>query len=343
MSMRDFEYFLVAAETLNFNKASERLFITQQSLSSHIQKMERDYHVTLFERKPHLMLTPAGRCMLEYARRALQLENELSSSLADIVSNATGHLVIGINGIISAVFMPPIWHKFHSQYPNISLSIVDASKTQLEEKLQKGELDIYIAFNASDQSGEKKLTLNQEHVYYMISEELGTQYLGKNWQCQPAFSNIHDGLSLDVVKDMPFIIYPLPSLLRLSFNKYFESSNHRPHIIFETSRHDLIFNLCLQGSGIGLMYGTILCYSLQNTSNLDNICIFPAKNRQYHYTNNLVYREDCFLPHYLEQFINITVSVFENYAATSDAFIQTMMKKKRNPSYRQRPCSFPVP
>ena len=41
MPLRSLRYFLVAAEEMNFRKAAERLYITQQSLSSSIQKLER--------------------------------------------------------------------------------------------------------------------------------------------------------------------------------------------------------------------------------------------------------------------------------------------------------------
>lgn len=45
------EYFLVAAEELNFTKAAKKLFISQQSLSNHISNMEKEFDVILFN--PH--------------------------------------------------------------------------------------------------------------------------------------------------------------------------------------------------------------------------------------------------------------------------------------------------
>lgn len=61
MPLRTLRYFLTAAEEMNFRRAAERLYITQQSLSAHIQRLERQYDVILFERKPRLMLPPRGR------------------------------------------------------------------------------------------------------------------------------------------------------------------------------------------------------------------------------------------------------------------------------------------
>lgn len=48
------EYFLVAAEELNFTRAAKKLFISQQSLSNHISNLEKEFDVVLFNRtSPH--------------------------------------------------------------------------------------------------------------------------------------------------------------------------------------------------------------------------------------------------------------------------------------------------
>ena len=59
MNLRSLEYFLVVTEEMNFTRAAERLFITQQALSSHIQRLEAEYDAELFHRKP--VLAQIGR------------------------------------------------------------------------------------------------------------------------------------------------------------------------------------------------------------------------------------------------------------------------------------------
>ena len=50
MNFLNLQYFCVAAEELSFTKAAKRLFISQQSLSSHISRLEEEFGVVLFNR-----------------------------------------------------------------------------------------------------------------------------------------------------------------------------------------------------------------------------------------------------------------------------------------------------
>ena len=60
MNFRNLEYFLAAAEEKNITRAAKKLYISQQSLSEHIAKLEDELGVPLFERTPNLKLTYAG-------------------------------------------------------------------------------------------------------------------------------------------------------------------------------------------------------------------------------------------------------------------------------------------
>ena len=70
------EYFLVAAEELNFTRAAKRLYISQQSLSNHISNLEKEFDVVLFNRTSPLTLTYAGQALQTRARQLLDLKDE---------------------------------------------------------------------------------------------------------------------------------------------------------------------------------------------------------------------------------------------------------------------------
>ena len=76
-------YFITVAQELNITKAAEKLFITQQSLSEHIKKLEKTYNAVFFERHPRLKLTYQGEQMLAYAQKVVEAEQELDEKLQD--------------------------------------------------------------------------------------------------------------------------------------------------------------------------------------------------------------------------------------------------------------------
>ena len=89
----------MAAEELNFTRAAKKLYISQQSLSSHISNLEKEFDVVLFNRTSPLTLTYAGRALKARGRELLDLRDETYKEIADINDFSTGQLSIGEAGL----------------------------------------------------------------------------------------------------------------------------------------------------------------------------------------------------------------------------------------------------
>ena len=64
MTITQIQYFLSAAETLNFTKTANSLHVSQQVVSYQIQTLEKYLGVQLFQReKKQLYLTPDGQLL----------------------------------------------------------------------------------------------------------------------------------------------------------------------------------------------------------------------------------------------------------------------------------------
>jgi DNA-binding transcriptional LysR family regulator len=147
MTLNSFTIFLTVVEEMNFTRAAHRLFITQQSLSGHIRRLEEEYGVTLFERKPVLKLTPEGENMVFYAKQILQAENSMVSRFADITKNSAAYLTIGISYMRSGVFGIGIWRRFHKEYPHIEVRFLEKNTDRLLEALQQGDISMMIGID----------------------------------------------------------------------------------------------------------------------------------------------------------------------------------------------------
>ena len=72
MNLKQMEYFVAAAEQLNFTRAAKKCFISQTAMTLQIQSLEEKIGVPLFVRdKHHVELTAAGKVYLNEARAIL--------------------------------------------------------------------------------------------------------------------------------------------------------------------------------------------------------------------------------------------------------------------------------
>ena len=58
------EYFLVLAEEQSISRVAQHLFVTQQSMSEQMKRLEQLYCAKLFTRRPRFQLTAAGEALL---------------------------------------------------------------------------------------------------------------------------------------------------------------------------------------------------------------------------------------------------------------------------------------
>ncbi|MCC8368391.1 LysR family transcriptional regulator [Xenorhabdus sp. PB61.4] len=97
MDIRNLEAFIVLAETLNYHKASERLYLSQPALTKKIHGLEDILGAELFRRGPNgTKLTDFGQKTLENARKFLTHYEQFKSQVQfDSKKEVTRHLYVG--------------------------------------------------------------------------------------------------------------------------------------------------------------------------------------------------------------------------------------------------------
>lgn len=71
MNFTSLYYFKELTQDLNMTQTARRLYISQQTLSNHILRLEEYYKIPLFTRRHGLKLTPAGQQLLNFATKVL--------------------------------------------------------------------------------------------------------------------------------------------------------------------------------------------------------------------------------------------------------------------------------
>ena len=138
------EYFLAAAEELNFTRAAKRLYISQQSLSSHISNLEKEFGVALFNRTAPLTLTYAGQVLKRRARQLLLLREETYHEISDIKDFTKGQLTIGMSHTRGRKILPQILPVYQERFPGIDLHLKEGNSSELDADLLHGDVDLVI-------------------------------------------------------------------------------------------------------------------------------------------------------------------------------------------------------
>ncbi|HEY0234768.1 MAG TPA: LysR family transcriptional regulator [Afipia sp.] len=144
MDLRQYRYFVAAAELLHFARAAEAMGISPPSMTKQIQEIERDLGVRLFKRtKRSVALTPAGTSFLEDARRVLQQVERAEDTARRAGRGDLGRINIGY--IASTSFSGVLQRQislYRAQQPHVDLKFYEVEMEKLPTMLDDNRLDI---------------------------------------------------------------------------------------------------------------------------------------------------------------------------------------------------------
>lgn len=176
MDLLSLYYLRELSKDLNMTKTAARLYISQQTLSNHIHRLEQHYDTPLFYRKPSLSLTCAGEFVLAFAQVVEKEEVNLRDILSDIEHQERGSLRVGASMARGTQFLPRILPDFYSRYPQVELRFVDGLSQKLEGMLSNGELDLAVVLSDEYRPDLVEHELCRDPIYLCIPENLLQQF-----------------------------------------------------------------------------------------------------------------------------------------------------------------------
>lgn len=115
--------FLVAAETLNFTQAAERLHMSQPSVSQHIRSLEKHFDEVLFLRQGRsLILSDAGRILIPLALQFVKQSTRINEAMSSLKGHIKGRINVGCNALSGGYVLPIFFTKFHEMYPEVTIN-----------------------------------------------------------------------------------------------------------------------------------------------------------------------------------------------------------------------------
>lgn len=176
MNIKDYEYVVELARQGNISRAAEALYITQSALSKYLQRLEQTLSVSLFYRVGNRYRpTAAGELYLRKARQILDLDQELSTEIAQFSSSRDAAIRFGYPMGMFSFVMERLFPEFFQLCPTARISTEENSSQILIQQVEDGKLDLCLAY-----AKEKKATLQYERlakVWTVLAVPAGSKLL----------------------------------------------------------------------------------------------------------------------------------------------------------------------
>jgi len=172
MEIHQLRYFVAVADEGSFSRAAAREHVAQPSLSQQIQKLEAELDQRLFDRLPRsVVITEAGKCLLEYARKILVELSEARRCLDDLKREVGGRLALGCIPTIAPYLLPELITEFRNHYPGVQLEIIEDTTENLALRLEDGTLDVAIMSTCNRSPTLKPYPLGKEALLLLLPKK----------------------------------------------------------------------------------------------------------------------------------------------------------------------------
>ncbi len=277
MNFRQIEFFVALSEELNFTRAADRLYVTQQTLSEGISKLESEYNVRLFDRTRPLKLTPQGQAALPFAYRVLEGRDKMESIFEGEVSTLS--LTFGMPSTRSSFVIPEILPRFNKRFPSVSFKLITDHIANLERMLTSGSVDLIMGFDRFSTSSIQSIPIVQERTYLLIPSSLLNEREGTIDEKQ--LERWKSGVFLRDFADYPFLFRRRMCSSRKMADALFREIALTPNIVFENDDNDTLFRLCLSGMG-AMFFSSFLLFGGDKMNHIKNgtLYCFPVASER---------------------------------------------------------------
>ncbi|WP_119326142.1 LysR family transcriptional regulator [Companilactobacillus musae] len=144
MELRVLRYFLAVAQEKNITRASQKLLVSQPTLSKQLSDLEEELGAKLFTRgHRQITLTSEGEYLRSKAEEIIDLTDKTSANIQtdQIIS---GELTLGAGESIGMKRIINIISDITQDYPDVKVHLVSGNAEEMESMLDRGTLDFAV-------------------------------------------------------------------------------------------------------------------------------------------------------------------------------------------------------
>jgi DNA-binding transcriptional LysR family regulator len=238
MELRHLATFRTIAETGSFTRAAEHLGYVQSNVTAHIQALESELCVVLFDRLGRrVRLTLAGRRLLDYAERILTLADEAHAAVNEEVA---GEVLISASETLCVYRLPALLRMARSELPQVRVIFRPLPSATLRKQVWAGEIDVAFTLEPPRQTqGLHAESLAREEILLVAPSDYPLA-------SAPAV------LPGDLIR-VPMLLTEAGCSYRVSFEQALEAAGATPRETLEFGSVEAIKQCVIAGMGVAVL------------------------------------------------------------------------------------------
>ncbi|ACX65942.1 LysR family transcriptional regulator [Paenibacillus sp. Y412MC10] len=222
----------------SFTKAADELGYAQSSVTTQIQKLEKEYGVKLFERYGRgLRLTKSGEELFKYAVQMLDL---FQQSKEKLTKQGGGILSIGTIDSLAAYFLPSVLHRLRQEHEDLAIRLQTDREDSIVSKVREGEYDLgLILENKPEDTSLNWISIREEPLHLIAHPDHPLHRL-------PV-------IELEHLADYEWIMTEDTCNYRIMLEKVLRASGAPVRIGLELGNPEAIKRYIMSGTGISLL------------------------------------------------------------------------------------------
>lgn len=287
MLISHLQYFIAVVDTQSFTRASEKLFVSQSTISKAVRSLEKELQTVLISpySRNHF-ITKSGEVFYQYAIDVLNYLDERKSVLITQLEKTDSKLTLGLPPTAGSIYFYTFISRFKDNYPQIELILYDKTSKYIPDMLLDGEIQLGIVIEPFNDDRFAKKTAYQSEAVLVVSDQ---HPLAK--QDEVDFRELKNEKFIQISKE--YMFYDV-------FLDFCASAGFKPQVIFENYHWDLVFEMVTINRGV-----TILPKPLVDKFSPDNVHALKLKNPTFPWSMTIIYPQNALVTKPMQNFISL--------------------------------------
>jgi DNA-binding transcriptional LysR family regulator len=241
-TLTQLRYFAEVAKYRSMTAASATLGVTQSAVSTAVSELEKALGVQLLVRNKAtgLALTNAGRRFNGELAAFLEHADTLAETARALSAPLSGPLVVGVFAPLAPFRLPVILQRFNEDYPDITVSLLEADLATLAAAVLDGRCDLALMYGLGLDARFESTVVERIPPHVLVNAK------------HPAAQTPQTPVALADFADEPAILLDLP-LSREYYEELYRAAGVAPKIVHRFTGYETVRSFVGQGHGYALL------------------------------------------------------------------------------------------